>query len=128
MNAPKVAPAARNGGGSNTREASTPGSSRTASANASGVPSVTSIRPPPASQRIRRADLQHVGRLGVGAFGVVTLEMDRRTQMTYALKAVSKGYLASLKMEHSVLNEKKILKMVETPFIVRLLATYNGRE
>jgi serine/threonine protein kinase len=54
--------------------------------------------------------------------------MDRRTQRTYALKAVSKGYLAQLNMEHSVLNEKRILKMVETPFIVRLLATYNGHE
>merc|ERR1740133_538220 len=54
--------------------------------------------------------------------------MDRRTGRTYALKAVSKGYLAQLHMEHSVLNEKRILKMVETPFIVRLLATYNGKE
>mmetsp|Transcript_64405 Transcript_64405/g.122056 ORF Transcript_64405/g.122056 Transcript_64405/m.122056 type:complete len:909 (-) Transcript_64405:63-2789(-) len=83
---------------------------------------------PPANARIRRADLERIGRLGVGAFGVVTLEMDRRTGRTYALKAVSKGYLAQLHMEHSVLNEKRILKMVETPFIVRLLATYNGRE
>lgn len=83
---------------------------------------------PPPNARIRRADLERIGRLGVGAFGVVTLEMDRRTGRTYALKAVSKGYLAQLRMEHSVLNEKRILKMVETPFIVRLLATYNGRE
>lgn len=44
------------------------------------------------------------------------------------MKKVSKGYLAQLHMEHSVLNEKRILKMVETPFIVRLLATYCGRE
>lgn len=78
--------------------------------------------------RIRRHDLERIGRLGVGAFGVVTLEVDRRTGRTYALKAVSKGYLAQLHMEHSVLNEKRILKMVETPFIVRLMATYNGRE
>jgi cGMP-dependent protein kinase len=69
-----------------------------------------------------------VGRLGVGAFGVVTLEMDRRTGKTYALKAVSKGYLVQLHMEYSVLNEKRILKMVDSCFVVRLLATYNGRE
>ena len=36
--------------------------------------------------RIRRADLQTVGRLGVGAFGLVTLEADRRTGRTYARK------------------------------------------
>jgi len=82
----------------------------------------------PPTARIRRADLQRIGRLGVGAFGVVTLEADRRTGRTYALKAVSKGYLAQLRMEYSVLNEKRILKMVDSPFVVRLLATYNGRE
>mmetsp|Transcript_60068 Transcript_60068/g.111396 ORF Transcript_60068/g.111396 Transcript_60068/m.111396 type:complete len:432 (+) Transcript_60068:79-1374(+) len=80
------------------------------------------------SRRIRRADLECVGRLGVGAFGVVTLEEDRRTGKTYALKAVSKGYLVQLRMVHAALNEKRILRMVESPFIVRLFTTYNGRE
>eukprot|EP00913_Durusdinium_trenchii_P020049 g18843.t1 len=78
--------------------------------------------------RIRKNDLQRVGRLGVGAFGLVTLEADLRNGRTYALKAVSKGYLAHLRMEYSVLNEKRILKMLDTPFVVRLLATYNGRQ
>lgn len=78
--------------------------------------------------RIRRTDLQRIGRLGVGAFGLVTLEADRRTGRTYALKAVSKGYLQHLRMQYSVLNEKRILKMLDTPFVVRLLATYNGKE
>jgi serine/threonine protein kinase len=54
--------------------------------------------------------------------------MDIRTGRTFALKAVSKGYLAQLNMEHSVRNEKDILKMVSSPFIVRLLATYLGME
>lgn len=78
--------------------------------------------------RVRKQDLQWIGKLGVGAFGVVTLEADRRTGNTYALKAVSKGYLAKLKMEYSVVHEKNILKMVDSPFVVRLIATYNGRE
>jgi len=79
-------------------------------------------------QRVRQKDLQRIGKLGVGAFGVVTLEADKRTGRTYALKAVSKGYLTDLNMEYSVLNEKRILKMVDSPFVVRLVATYNGRE
>jgi len=82
----------------------------------------------PRVRRIRRNDLQRVGRLGVGAFGVVTLEVHKQTGRTFALKAVSKGYLAQLKMQYSVLNEKDILRVVDSPFIVRLLATYNGRE
>merc|ERR1719411_192454 len=44
------------------------------------------------------------------------------------MKAVSKGYLVRLKMEQSLVQEKNILKMVDSPFIVRLIATYNGRE
>jgi cGMP-dependent protein kinase len=79
-------------------------------------------------QRIRRAELQTLGRLGVGAFGLVTLEINTRTGETYALKAVSKGYLQKLRMEYSAVNERRILKMVSSPFVIRLLTTYNGRE
>ncbi|CAE7298751.1 PRKG1 [Symbiodinium sp. CCMP2456] len=112
-------------------------SGRTVRAATPGAPPVTSTPFPgsgsatnnnPGVTRIRRCDLQRIGRLGVGAFGLVTLEADRRTGRTYALKAVSKGYLAHLRMEYSVLNEKRILKMLDTPFVVRLLATYSGRE
>jgi len=105
--------------------------SRTKRAGTPGAPanvSTLSQHSPAGVARIRRTDLQRVGRLGVGAFGLVTLEADKRTGRTYALKAVSKGYLAHLRMEYSVLNEKRILKMLDTPFVVRLLATYNGRE
>jgi len=126
LSAPTATTIAR-GGNFNKQECAS--SARHAVAGSSGAAqAIASIRPAPASQRIRRVDLERVGRLGVGAFGVVTLEVDRRTGRTFALKAVSKGYLAQLHMEHSVLNEKRILNMVETPFIVRLLATYNGRE
>lgn len=117
---------------------SAPGSSRPHMQHSSGSISVRGERrspsvaatanPAPTHHRIRRQDLHRIGKLGVGAFGMVTLEADRRTGQTYALKAVSKGYLASLRMEYSVLNEKKILKMVDSPFIVRLMATYNDRE
>lgn len=98
------------------------------SATPTAVAAPLSIGGQPGVARIRRCDLQRIGRLGVGAFGLVTLEAHKRTGLTYALKAVSKGYLAHLRMEYSVLNEKRILKMLESPFVVRLLATYNSRE
>lgn len=79
-------------------------------------------------QRIRRENLKYVGRLGFGAFGLVTLEEDTRTGRTYALKAVSKGYLASINMQYALQNEKHILALCDTPFIVRLFATYNGKQ
>jgi len=127
------------GGGAAARggDASPPASARLAAGGQAGCSSPgsrgqggssTPAGAPPQVARIRRTDLQRIGRLGVGAFGIVTLEADRRTGRTYALKAVSKGYLAQLRMEYSVLNEKRILRMVDSPFVVRLIATYNGRE
>eukprot|EP00931_Biecheleriopsis_adriatica_P092092 TRINITY_DN65918_c0_g1_i1.p1 TRINITY_DN65918_c0_g1~~TRINITY_DN65918_c0_g1_i1.p1 ORF type:complete len:822 (-),score=141.61 TRINITY_DN65918_c0_g1_i1:144-2609(-) len=111
------------------KASSPPGSVRGASAGPGSVNGMgASAMAVAGVTRIRRTDLQRVGRLGVGAFGLVTLEADRRTGRTYALKAVSKGYLAHLRMEYSVINEKRILKLLDTPFVVRLLATYNGRE
>lgn len=84
--------------------------------------------PSPGAPQIKRTDLERVGKLGAGAFGSVTLQVNKHTGESYALKAVSKGYLAHLRMEYAVLNEKKILRMVDSPFVVRLIATYNGAQ
>lgn len=48
---------------------------------------------------IRLSDLKCIGYLGVGGFGSVTLQLDRRTQETYALKSISKGYIMKRKMQ-----------------------------
>jgi len=73
----------------------------------------------------KKTDLKKIGLLGVGGFGSVTLEKDRQTGNTYALKSISKGFIVKMDMEESVMNEKAILLMTDSPFIIKLYATYN---
>lgn len=77
---------------------------------------------------VARENLRFVGQLGCGAFGSVTLQEDVTTGKGYALKALSKGYIARQQMQHAVRNERQILLMTDSPFIVRLLATYKGEQ
>ena len=53
-------------------------------------------------------DLRKVGLLGCGGFGAVTLEQSQRSGKTYALKALSKGYVVRMKMQRGVLREKEV--------------------
>lgn len=66
--------------------------------------------------------------------------MTRRCRISnniFALKGLSKGcggtlslkvpgFLVQRQQEQSVLNEKKVLRMTQSPFIIRLAATFNG--
>lgn len=73
----------------------------------------------------KRDQLQKIGLLGVGGFGSVTLEKDKQTGKTYALKSISKGFIVKMDMQESVMNEKSILLMTDSQFIIKLYATYN---
>lgn len=75
---------------------------------------------------IRFEDLKHVGNLGQGAFGTVTLVRHTKTQVTYALKAVSKAQIVETQQEQHILNEKKVMATVHHPFFVNLVSTFNN--
>jgi len=72
--------------------------------------------------------LREIGLLGCGGFGMVSLVKDSVTGRTFALKALSKGHILQEHQENSVKNEKAILRMTDSPFLVRLAATFNGPE
>jgi len=74
----------------------------------------------------KRDELQTLGLLGCGGFGVVTLVKCNTTGNTFALKALSKGHVVSQGQERSVMNEKGILRMTHSPFLIRLAATFNS--
>ena len=78
--------------------------------------------------KIKREDLQSVGVLGYGGFGVVELCEHKGTGETYALKSISKGYIIEIGMQKIVLHEKEVLMMIQSPFICRLCETYNTSE
>merc|ERR1712113_725051 len=50
------------------------------------------------------------------------------TKETYAMGGLSKGYIVKTGMQESVMNEKNILMMTNSPFIIRLWETYNGAQ
>merc|ERR1711970_719273 len=78
----------------------------------------------PKHKHIPRDELKRLGMLGVGGFGTVTLEEHTLTGSAYALKEMSKGFLVKMGMQGSVVNEKMILSMTDSVFIVKLFQTY----
>jgi hypothetical protein len=78
--------------------------------------------------KISRDDLKQLGLLGCGGFGMVTLVEHEKSKKTYALKALSKGYIVKTGMQASVMNEKTIQSMCDSVFIVKLFETYKGAQ
>eukprot|EP00929_Paragymnodinium_shiwhaense_P029645 TRINITY_DN1693_c0_g1_i1.p1 TRINITY_DN1693_c0_g1~~TRINITY_DN1693_c0_g1_i1.p1 ORF type:complete len:868 (-),score=235.57 TRINITY_DN1693_c0_g1_i1:567-3170(-) len=76
----------------------------------------------------RREKLKKLGLLGCGGFGTVTLEKDTMTGQTFAVKALSKGFIVANHQELSIMNEKTIMRMTNSPFLVRLAATFNSKD
>jgi len=79
-------------------------------------------------KKVLKSDLETVGLLGIGGFGTVSLEAHKTDGSVYAMKAMSKGYICKLKMQSCVINEKSILMMTDSFFIIKLYACYNDKE
>jgi len=77
------------------------------------------------AQTYRRSDLQKIRNLGKGAFGEVDLVKHAPSGTLFALKALAKQNVEEEEMELYVLNEKTILRLCDSPFIVRAAAMYN---
>merc|ERR1719215_2335758 len=77
---------------------------------------------------IKRKDLKRLGLLGCGGFGAVEMVEHVKTTETYALKALSKGYVVKSGMQASVMSEKNVQLMCNSPFFVTLYETYNGEQ
>mmetsp|Transcript_85511 Transcript_85511/g.151313 ORF Transcript_85511/g.151313 Transcript_85511/m.151313 type:complete len:793 (+) Transcript_85511:80-2458(+) len=78
--------------------------------------------------KIERKNLKQLGLLGCGGFGAVELVEHMDTGDTYALKALSKGYVVKSGMQQSVMSEKNVQMMCDSEFVVRLYETYNGTQ
>merc|ERR1712129_662559 len=51
-----------------------------------------------------------------------------KTHETYAMKQLSKGYIVKTGMQQSVISEKNVQLMCDSPFIVKLHETFNGEQ
>jgi len=78
--------------------------------------------------KIIRKDLKKIGLLGSGGFGAVYLVEHAATGSTYALKELSKGYVVKAGMQQSVMSEKDVQILCDSPFIVKLYETYNSSQ
>jgi len=77
---------------------------------------------------IFRKDLKRLGLLGCGGFGAVEMVEHATSGDTYALKALSKGYVLKTGMQKSVMSEKDVQLMCDSIFVVKLYETYNGEQ
>jgi len=77
---------------------------------------------------ILKKDLKELGLLGCGGFGAVTMVEHATSKETYALKALSKGYVIKSGMQSSVMSEKNVQLMCDSPFVVMLYECFNTPE
>ena len=97
--------------------------------NMADKPTLGAQPPRPASRvPILLRDLKRVCVLGCGGFGTVELCQHKATRATFALKTISKGHIVLKDMHQCVTNEKDIMLMTNSPFIVRLHETYVGSQ
>jgi serine/threonine protein kinase len=83
---------------------------------------VERFRPVSMPHDVRRTE--RVGSLGEGQFGSVLLLRDKQTGSRYALKAMSKHTIAEEDIGQCVQNERSVMMLMESAFVVRLFQTY----
>ena len=69
-------------------------------------------------------DLRYVAILGKGSFGKVSLVKHDATNTAYALKEVQKARVVETGQEEHIINEKRVMAILDSPFCIKLFATY----
>lgn len=69
-----------------------------------------------------------VGALGEGSYGLVLLLRDKTSKCEYALKAISKDQIAKEGSEEGVANERRLMDLFTSDFIVKLHKSYEDPE
>jgi len=71
--------------------------------------------------------LESIGILGKGAFGVVSLVVDPITKKSYALKAMMKCQIAEMGFQEHIVNEKDVMLLLHSDFLVNLRGTFKDK-
>eukprot|EP00475_Leptophrys_vorax_P012119 TRINITY_DN1854_c0_g1_i7.p1 TRINITY_DN1854_c0_g1~~TRINITY_DN1854_c0_g1_i7.p1 ORF type:complete len:749 (+),score=208.08 TRINITY_DN1854_c0_g1_i7:309-2555(+) len=80
------------------------------------------------TERIKRDEIQIVGTLGRGSFGLVQLVKHKKTGKTYALKQISKSQVVELGQQEHVMSEKNVMSTMDHPFIIKLYSTFRDKD
>ena len=73
------------------------------------------------------AELEHLGMIGAGGFGVVHLVRDRKTEGLFALKVVRKDLIVVSGLQRQIQLELKTLRRLNNPFVAMLHRTFKDR-
>jgi cGMP-dependent protein kinase len=79
-------------------------------------------------QTIKFEDLEILGVLGRGSFGIVQFVRHKKTRQHFALKKISKAEITHLNQQDHILNEKHVMSLLNHPFIVKLYATFKDKD
>jgi len=69
--------------------------------------------------------LECVGLMGHGSWGVVGLVGCRKTGQRFALKAISKCIIQEADMHEAVESERLVMERIRSPFLIQLIAAFN---
>jgi len=101
--------------------------------NAGGVwwHKATDVAPVPRKHEyVAQEGLEKVGLMGAGGSADVELHIHTKTQDKYALKRISKGATVKNKlvsgMQECLMNEKRVMLLLDSPFLCKLFETYNS--
>ena len=72
-------------------------------------------------KKVKLSDYQIDRTLGTGSFGRVKLAKNKSTGKYVALKILKKAEIIKLKQIDHIMNEIRILTMIDHPFLVRFL-------
>ena len=72
-------------------------------------------------------ELNNIGRIGVGGYGVVNLVRDPNTKQLFALKSVRKDLIVWHKQQKQIQAELKVMRQLDNLFVVNLYQTYQDR-
>lgn len=78
--------------------------------------------------KVSMEDLTLVKQLGKGMFGVVLLAHNYNKKISYALKSVHRSSIEEFKISENLLLERKILMLIDHPFIVKLVKTFKDQQ
>lgn len=114
-----IDPAPHNSSGTNTAVPAFPSPKLPFSTAVDALPS-----PPPRRPTFNFADFELQRTLGTGSFGRVCLALHRPSGQYFAMKKLRKSDVVRLKQVEHTNNERSLLSQVESPFIVRMVCTF----
>lgn len=81
----------------------------------------------PAEPKVGLKDFIFIKNIGIGGFSLVYLVKKKDTGKFYALKLIDKEFIIAKKKQQIVLNERNIMTLLNSPFLLHLAYAFESR-